>query len=79
MTAWPTWFESSVWKTPIAPVTIGIATMPATSAVSSARRTSPPGLRGSAVSRTARNRNVGTTPSAAEATMSPQTTARRAR
>ena len=35
MTLWPTWFESSVCQTPITPVTIGIATIPATSAVSS--------------------------------------------
>ena len=32
MTLWPTWFESSVCQTPMTPVTIGIATMPATSA-----------------------------------------------
>ena len=31
MTAWPTRFESSVCQTPSTPVTIGIATMPATS------------------------------------------------
>ena len=34
MTLWPTWFERSVCQTPMTPVTIGIATMPATSGVS---------------------------------------------
>ncbi len=28
MTRWPTWFESSVWTTPSAPVTIAIAIIP---------------------------------------------------
>ena len=31
MTLWPTWFERSVCQTPMTPVTIGIATIPATS------------------------------------------------
>ena len=30
MTSWPMRFESQVWPTPMTPVTIGIATMPAT-------------------------------------------------
>ena len=35
MTLWPTWFESSVCQTPMTPVITGIATIPATRAVSS--------------------------------------------
>ena len=37
MTRWPTWFESSVWTTPSAPVTTAIATIPNTSQFSSHR------------------------------------------
>ena len=59
MTLWPTWFESSVCQTPSTPVTIGIATMPATSIVS--RPTSSSGI---ATSSTSRSRNGETTPSA---------------
>ena len=68
MTLWPTWFESSVCQTPMTPVTIAIAIMPATSQVS--RRVS---LSGIATSSTSRSRNDGMTPSAAEKTMSAQT------
>ena len=35
MTRWPTRFDSHVWATPSAPVATEIATMPATSHVSS--------------------------------------------
>ena len=34
MTCWPIRFDCQVWATPITPVTIGIATIPATSSVS---------------------------------------------
>ncbi len=74
MTAWPTWFESSVWKTPITPVTIGMRIIPATRTVSRPTRFS-----GIAVSSTPTSRNDGSTPSAAETTIRPQTTASRAR
>ena len=74
MTLWPTWFESSVCQTPMTPVTIAIAIMPATSQVS--RRVS---LSGIATSSTSRSRNDGMTPSAAEKTMSAQTAPSRAR
>ena len=52
MTLWPTWFESSVCQTPMTPVTIGIATIPATSTVSSRMFSS-----GIATSSTSRSRN----------------------
>ncbi len=73
MTLWPTWFESSVCHTPSTPVTIGIATMPATSIVS--RPTSSSGI---ATSSTSRSRNGEMTPSPAERTMSPETAPSRA-
>ena len=70
----PTWFESSVCQTPSTPVTIGIATIPATSTVR--RPTSSSGI---ATSRTSRRRNGDTTPSAAETKMSAETALSRAR
>ena len=73
MTLCPTWFERSVCQTPRTPVTIGIATMPATSMVS--RPTSSSGI---ATSSTSRSRNGETTPSAAETTISAETAASRA-
>src|SRR6188472_2349147 len=82
MTAWPTRFVSNVCQTPITPVTIGIATIPATRAVRRPRSTLACEVRGSiwiAVSSTARSRNGEMTPSPAEITISPQTSARRAR
>ena len=82
MTAWPTRFESSVCQTPSTPVTIGIATMPATSAMRSPISTVACSVDVStwiAVSSTSRSRNAGTTPSAAEITISPETSPSRAR
>ena len=73
MTLWPTWFESSVCQTPMTPVTIGIATIPATSAV---RR--PTFSSGMATSRISRSKNGETTPTAAETTMSAHTRPSRA-
>ena len=35
ITRWPTWFESSVWTTPSAPVTIAIAIIPPAASESS--------------------------------------------
>ncbi len=71
MTACPTRFESRVCHTPRAPVTMGIAIIPATSAVSRATRSS-----GIATSSTSLSRNDGITPSAAETKMSALTTSR---
>ncbi len=70
MTLWPTWFESSVCQTPMTPVTIGITTIPATRTLRSLRLSS-----GIATSSTSRSRNGETTPTAAEKTMSAQTSA----
>src|SRR4051794_33482518 len=61
MTCWPTRFDNQVWPMPRAPVAIGIATMPATSAVNSEVF-----LSGIAVSSTARSRNGEMIPSPAE-------------
>src|SRR3954451_3326353 len=61
MTCWPTRLEIHVWPTPSVPVRRGMATMPATSAVSRLVFFS-----GIAVSRTARNRNGEMIPSPAE-------------
>ena len=69
MTLWPTWFESSVWKTLTAPVMIGIATIPATSQVSRLMFCS-----GIATSSTSRSRNGEITPSPAERRISTETT-----
>src|SRR3954451_6259901 len=66
MTCWPTRFESHVCPMPSAPVTIGMATIPATSAVSN--RVSFSGI---AVSSTARSRNGETIPSPAETRIRP--------
>jgi hypothetical protein len=74
MTACPIRFESSVCHTPRTPVTIGIATIPATSQVSSPTRCC-----GMATSSTSRSRNGETTPSAAETKMSTETEPSRAR
>jgi hypothetical protein len=74
MTLCPTWFDSSVCQTPRTPVTIGIATMPATRAVSRPTRCC-----GIATSSTSRSRNGETTPSAAETKISPETAASRLR
>ncbi len=74
MTLWPTWFERSVCQTPMTPVITGIATIPATRAVSSLVFSS-----GIATSSTSRRRNGETTPIAAENTMSAHTAASRAR
>ena len=52
MTRWPTRFDSHVWATPSAPVAIEMATMPATSQVSSVVSRS-----GIASSSTSRSRN----------------------
>ena len=82
ITAWPTRFVSSVCHTPSTPVTIGIATIPATRAVRRPRSTLACAVSGStwiAVSSTARRRNGEMTPSPAETTIRPQTSARRAR
>src|SRR3954453_16686398 len=66
MTCWPTRFDSQVWPMPNAPVTIGMATIPATSAVSSFVSFS-----GIAVSRTARSRNGEMIPRPAETRIRP--------
>src|SRR3954470_11091216 len=66
MTCWPTRFEIHVWPTLSVPVTIGMATIPATSAVSR-----PVFLSGIAVSRTARSRNGEMIPSPAETRIRP--------
>ena len=68
ITRWPTWFDSSVWTTPSAPVTTAIATMPATSQLSSHRSCS-----GNASSITCRSSSAGMTPSAEEKRISPRT------
>ncbi len=60
-------FESSVWMTPIAPVTIGIATMiPTYTPRSQSRRSPTPASVTKKVSKTRWTRNAGTTPSAEE-------------
>src|SRR4029079_11735032 len=82
MTACPTRFVRSVCQTPITPVTIGIATIPATRAVRRPSSTVACPVSGStwiAVSSTARRRNGEMTPSPAEMTIRPQTSARRGR
>src|SRR4051812_23522384 len=66
MTCWPTRFESQVWPMPSAPVTIGMATIPATSSVRSCTSFS-----GIAVSSTPRSRKGGMMPSPAETKISP--------
>ena len=82
MTACPTRFESSVCQTPSTPVTIGIATMPATSPIEEAHLDCCLGRvdvsTWIAVSSTSRSRNAGTTPSAAEITIRPETSPSRA-
>ena len=74
MTLWPTWFDSSVCQTPMTPVTMEIATIPATSPVRSP--TLPSGI---ATSSTSRRRNGEMTPIAAEKTISVHTAPSRAR
>src|SRR3954451_2558056 len=66
MTCWPTRFDSQVWATPSPPVTIGMATIPATSAVSR-----PTSFSGIALSSTSRSRNGETIHSPAETRISP--------
>jgi len=67
MTRCPTWFESSVWITPSTPVTIAIPMIPA--ALRDKARVSFAPI----ASRTRLSRNAGTTPRAAEATISSRT------
>ena len=64
MTLWPTRFDCHVWATPMACVTTGIATMPATSRASRWVSIAAPRFR-TLFSRS-RSRKGGTTPSAAE-------------
>ena len=71
ITRWPTWFESSVWMTPSAPVTTAIAIIPAARYEICVESESP-----IAFSRP-RSRNAGTTPSAAAKTISASTAASR--
>src|SRR5262245_34115513 len=63
MTRWPTWFESSVWITPRAPVTIAIAIIPAALSESSRVLFDP------IASSTRFSRKAGTTPRPAETTI----------
>ncbi len=67
MTRWPTWFEKSVCTTPRAPVTIAIAIIPPAANESSLVSLLP------IASNTRLSRNAGTTPRAAERTISART------
>src|SRR5215468_5433402 len=63
ITRWPTWLDSSVWKTPSTPVTIAIAIIPAAASDSSVVSLRP-------IASSARlSRNAGRTPRPAETTI----------
>ena len=75
MTSWPMRFESHVWPTPMTPVTIGMATMPATS-----RSSSPVSIvrvpRAKTLSSSSRSRNAGIIEIAAVTAIRPSSSAR---
>jgi hypothetical protein len=64
ITRWPTWFESSVWTTPSAPVTIAITIIPPAASESSVVSFRP------IASSTRLSRKAGSTPRPAETTIS---------